>query len=98
MDFTLWFGPFPVRWQARFDQVSERGFIDRQASGPFRRWEHRHTFTPVDELRTRVSDEIVLALRPHLFWGFFGLGMRLSLPLLFFYRQWRTRKHLEGVP
>jgi ligand-binding SRPBCC domain-containing protein len=96
VEFTLWFGPLPVRWLARFDQVSDRSFIDSLASGPFRRWDHRHTFKPVGERCTQVSDEIVLALRHHPFWAVFGLAMRLSLPLLFFYRQWRTRKHLEG--
>jgi ligand-binding SRPBCC domain-containing protein len=95
MDFTGGW-PLPVRWLARFEQVSDRSFIDRQAAGPFRRWDHHHTFDPINERNTRVSDEIDLALRPHLFWGMFGLGMRLSLPLLFCYRRWRTRKHLEG--
>ena len=91
MDFTTWLGPLPVRWLARIEDVSPTGFADRQLSGPFRHWLHRHTFVPVDETTTAVVDGIELKLRPHLLWGLVGLGMWLGLPLLFAYRVFQPR-------
>src|SRR5512141_1391989 len=47
-EFTLWFGPLPVRWQALHSNVDRlRGFTDTQARGPMRQWRHRHRFTPL---------------------------------------------------
>ena len=95
MDFTLWTGPLPVHWLARIEQVSPTGLTDRQLRGPFRHWVHRHRFEPVAETTTVVVDEIELSLRPHIWWGFIGLGMWLSLPVLFAYRGWRTQQLLN---
>lgn len=57
-DFTLWFGPLPLRWQAVHRDVSGSGFTDEQVSGPLRSWRHVHRFVPVDSQRTRVEDHI----------------------------------------
>jgi ligand-binding SRPBCC domain-containing protein len=96
MDFTMWFGPLSVRWLARIEDVSPTGFTDRQLHGPFRHWVHRHTFTPVDETTTAVVDEIELELRSNLWWKLVGLGMWLSLPLLFAYRAWKTKRFIQA--
>jgi len=95
MDFTMWLGPLPVRWLARIEDVSPTGFIDRQLRGPFRQWLHRHTFVPVDAATTAVVDEIELELRSHPWWKLVGLMMWFSLPLLFAYRGWKTRRNIE---
>jgi ligand-binding SRPBCC domain-containing protein len=95
MDFTMWFGPLPVRWLARIEDVGLTGFSDRQLRGPFRHWHHRHSFVPVDEITTVVVDEIELELRSHPWWKLVGLGMWFSLPLLFAYRDWKTRRLIE---
>jgi len=95
MDFTLWLGPFPVRWIAQIEAVSAIGFTDRQLRGPFTEWVHRHTFAVIDEQKTAVVDEIMLRLRSHPVWWVVGLGMRFSLPALFAYRAWKTRRMLE---
>jgi ligand-binding SRPBCC domain-containing protein len=92
MEFTLWLGPLPVHWLARIEDVSSTGFTDRQLLGPFWHWTHQHSFVPVDESTTAVVDEVELSLRPHPWWGLVGLGMWLSLPLLFTYRGWKTRR------
>ena len=94
MAFTIWLGPLPVRWKARIEDVSPTGFVDRQVEGPFRRWTHRHSFKPVDEETTEVVDEIEFKLAKHPVRGMMGLGMTLSLPLLFAYRGWKTRRLL----
>lgn len=95
MDFTLWLGPFPIRWVARIEDVSSAGFVDRQLRGPFRHWAHRHSFSAIDENTTAVVDEIEFSFRKHPWWGLVGIGMWLSLPLLFAYRGWKTRQLLE---
>ena len=95
MDFTLWFGPLPIHWLAQIEDVSESGFTDRQLHGPFAEWVHRHSFVTVDEQTTEVVDEVTLRLRTHPLWWLVGMGMQLSLPLLFAYRAWKTRKYLQ---
>ncbi len=97
MVFTMWMGPLPVRWVARVDEVSPWGFVDRQVSGPFASWSHRHTFVKVNGDTTEVVDGVAARLKRHVLWGLVGLGMWLGLPLLFAYRGWKTRRLLEGV-
>ena len=96
MDFTLWLGPLPIRWQARIEEVSPSGFVDRQLDGPFRQWVHRHSFKSVDEKTTEVIDHIEFKLDQRPVKGLIGLGMGLSLPLLFAYRGWKTRRLLRN--
>ena len=94
MAFTVWLGPLPVRWKARIEDVSATGFVDRQLEGPFRSWIHRHAFKPVDDQTTEVVDEIEFKLAKSPVRGIMGLGMTLSLPFLFAYRGWKTRRLL----
>jgi ligand-binding SRPBCC domain-containing protein len=96
MEFTLWLGPLLVRWLARIENVSPAGFTDRQLRGPFQSWAHHHAFLSVEETTTAVVDEIELSVRRHPLWGLVGLGMWLSLPLLFAYRGWKTCRLLES--
>ena len=95
MNFTLWLGPIPIRWLAHIEEVSANGFTDRQLRGPFAEWVHRHIFTAVGEQTTNVVDEVTLRLRSHPLWWLVGVGMRASLPILFAYRAWKTRRILE---
>lgn len=57
-EFTLWFGPLPMRWSVIHHHVSENGFTDRQVSGPLKFWEHTHRFTAVNAHTTRVREHI----------------------------------------
>lgn len=95
MDFTMWLGPLPLRWQARFEDVTATGFVDRMVQGPLAAWSHRHSFVAVDDTQTDVVDELAVAVRRHPVWGPLGLGMSLNLPVLFAYRQWQTRRLLD---
>jgi ligand-binding SRPBCC domain-containing protein len=95
MDFTMWLGPLPLRWQASFEDVTATGFVDRMVQGPLAAWSHRHSFVPVGDAQTDVVDELAVQVRRHPVWGPIGLGMSLNLPVLFAYRQWQTRRLLD---
>lgn len=96
MAFTLWMGPLPVRWTAQFSDVGPGGFTDTMVRGPFTRWEHRHSFVPIDDLRTEVIDTLQIEPSRHWFWGLVGRSMIAGLPLLFAWRARRTRALLES--
>jgi ligand-binding SRPBCC domain-containing protein len=98
MSFTLWFGPVPIRWLARIEDVTPNSFSDRQLSGPFAAWVHRHTFIGAGENATDVFDAIAFTPKPGGLVGLVGRVMGLSLPLLFAYRGWKTRRLLERPP
>lgn len=95
MDFTMWLGPLPIRWLAAIEQVTPISFVDRQIQGPFEKWIHHHTFTPIDEQTTTVIDDVEAQYSRHWFWRLVGMGMWLNLPVLFAFRQWKTRQLLE---
>ena len=97
-EFTMWFGPVPVRWQAVHLNVGPLGFTDRQVRGPLQMWEHTHRFTPLDAHTTQVREHVVYS-HPA---GWRGLLTRLfigkpGLTFLFTYRKmvtrWALRRH-----
>lgn len=95
-DFTMWLGPVPVRWVAVHTDVNpRRGFVDTQAHGPFRAWQHRHTFVPIDANTTEVVDQVRAIPSSHPFWGPVSWFMWLTLPMLFAYRSQVTRRLVE---
>lgn len=96
--FTLWFGPLPIHWQAGIEDVTPNGFIDRQISGPFATWVHRHTFISVGENVTDVYDSIALHPKSSGPDRLVSQIMALSLPALFAFRGWKTRRLLERRP
>ncbi len=95
LTFTLWLGPIPVYWESLFPEVTETGFVDTQGQGPFRAWEHRHSFIPLDENTTEVVDVVEAHLRWHPWKTFIALIMWAALPVLFTYRARQTRRQLE---
>jgi len=98
MAFTLWLGPVPIHWVARIEEVTPTGFVDRQLSGPFRQWVHRHTFHALSPDVTEVLDEIEITFADAWLWKAVGWGMYLNLPVLFAYRGWQTKRLLEKAP
>lgn len=95
MDFSLWFGPLPIHWTASIEDMSEKGFTDRQVRGPFAEWVHRHSFRRIDDQTTEVIDQIEMRIKSQPLWALVGLGFVIGLPGLFAYRGWKTRRLLE---
>jgi uncharacterized protein (TIGR01777 family) len=96
-NFTLWFGPIPVRWSARhYDVDPQVGFTDDLVAGPFVSWVHRHRFTAQANGTVQVFDDIQAELgRGGVSW-LISRFMWATLPILFAFRAWRTRKDLEA--
>lgn len=96
MEFTLWFGPLPIRWLARHEPgPTSHSFADRMMDGPMAFWLHQHVFEEVDS-GVRLTDRITIEHKQ----GVPGLLTRLmfdGLPLkiLFIYRHLRTRMALS---
>jgi ligand-binding SRPBCC domain-containing protein len=58
-EFTLWFGPIPLRWLAIHSQVDfGSGFTDRQARGPLASWSHRHSWQALPDGATEMQERI----------------------------------------
>lgn len=96
VDFTLWFGPFPVPWSAKhYDFDPPRGFKDIQLKGPFSFWDHRHTFVQIDDQTTEVVDDITAQLGRHPYYGLVSKFMWLTLPILFSFRAWQTKRLIK---
>ncbi len=95
-DFTLWAGPVPIRWVALHSNVVYlKGFEDTQVEGPYEHWHHKHHFVAVDAQTTLVIDEIEAQLGAGVLKGLVSRLMWWSLPAVFTYRGWRTRRALE---
>jgi uncharacterized protein len=91
--FNIWFGPVPIPWLARhhsYDPIN--GFTDTQDEGPFTLWVHQHSFINVDGQTTKVIDEITSQYGKSLFSGLVSRMMWLTLPILFAFRAWQTKR------
>ena len=91
-------GPLPVRWVALHTEYDPPHlFADRQESGPFAYWYHRHRFTGDGQGGTILRDEV--EYRPP--FGLLGrlLGgwlIRRKLERMFAYRHETTRRLIES--
>jgi len=81
-------GPFRVRWVFEHrDFIQDRQFRDVQISGPFRRWEHTHRFTPEGSGVCILEDRIVYELPFGKLGNFLGgWFVRRKLKKVFAYR------------
>ena len=96
-EFTVWFGPIPIRWRALHRDVGPNGFTDIQDAGPLESWVHTHRFEADGADATRVTEHIEYEYQP----GWRGIMGRLffgppALRVLFAYRSWRTRRVVTG--
>jgi ligand-binding SRPBCC domain-containing protein len=93
-------GPMSIRWVAVHEEYDPPHlFADRQESGPFKSWYHRHCFLDDGEGGTLLRDEVTYTLPG----GWLGrwLGRTIVEPKLkkmFTYRHEVTRRSLESPP
>ena len=92
-EFTVWFGPIPIRWRAVHRDVGPNGFTDIQDDGPLAAWVHTHRFEATGSQTSRVVEHIEYEYER----GLRGVFGRLffgppALAALFWYRSWRTRR------
>ena len=91
-------GPIPLDWVAEhFAYDPPHLFADRQISGPFAKWEHRHHFGDDGKGGTILRDEVEYT--PPLGWIGRILGgpfIRRKLERMFDYRHRTTRSLIEG--
>ncbi len=59
IDYRIRIAGIPTPWRTLIETWDPpHAFSDVQLRGPYRRWDHRHTFTAVDAGHTRVRDEV----------------------------------------
>lgn len=78
-------------WQVELSQVSSAGFTDKQLKGPFKHWQHRHSFEAICD-GSKLTDTISFetgkgALVDSLFTS--------VLKLYFIYRHIKTRQLIK---
>lgn len=90
-------GPFPIRWAFEHRDYKEgRQFRDVQTSGPFRHWEHTHSFTPESPDACRLEDHIEFELPGGFLGNFIGAPlMRRKLVRAFEYRHRVTKEAMK---
>jgi ligand-binding SRPBCC domain-containing protein len=96
-EFTMWFGPFPVRWVARHVNVDPiKGFSDIQEKGPMQTWRHTHSFKEISKEITEIKDEIEYEYFADLKYIWTRLLYApIMLRILFKYRSLVTKKHFS---
>ena len=96
-EFTMWFGPFPVRWVARHVNVDPiKGFSDIQEKGPMQTWRHTHSFKEISKEITEIKDEIEYEYFVDLKYIWTRLLYApIMLRILFKYRSLVTKKHFS---
>jgi ligand-binding SRPBCC domain-containing protein len=91
-------GLVPLRWVAEHTAYEPgRMFADRQVSGPFASWSHRHLFLDDGAGGTLLRDEV--EYEPPLGWlgrHFGGRFLEQKLAKLFDYRHETTRRIVES--
>ena len=52
-------GPLALKWNAKHtESVPGELFVDKQLSGPFAHWEHRHAFSTIDDQTSMLKDSV----------------------------------------
>ena len=90
-------GPFPLRWVAEHTEYEPgRMFADRQVSGPFASWSHRHLFLDDGAGGTILRDEVDYEPPLGLLGRWLGSGyLERKLQRMFDFRHEATRRLVE---
>lgn len=92
-------GPLPLTWVAEhFDYQRNEQFCDRQLSGPFAHWEHRHRFETTGAHSCRLIDDISYRLPGGPLARLAKRSVRRRLDRMFDYRHQITQWDLSFPP
>lgn len=88
IDYKLKLRGLPVKWRTEISVWNPpHSFTDRQISGPYKQWIHRHTFTALSPTRTLIEDEVKYRLPLEPLGDAVHLLIRRELDHIFDYRQ-----------
>ena len=100
IDYGLRLLGIPLRWKSRIRRWQPpTGFVDEQLRGPYRLWEHTHSFHEEGD-ETLIEDVVLYGLA---LWPLGEIAhpvVRLQLERIFRFRQSAVRKRLlqRGLP
>ena len=95
VELKSYLGPIPLTWIAEhFDYREGELFCDRQISGPFAFWEHRHRFESTGLDSCKLIDDITYRLPLKPFSNLARGGVRKKLMRMFDYRNAITKRDL----
>jgi ligand-binding SRPBCC domain-containing protein len=98
IDYGLRLYGVPLRWRARIVRWQPPdGFVDEQVRGPYRVWEHTHSFRE-DGGGTTIEDVVRYELPLAPFGEVFHPLVRLQLDRIFRFRRSAVRSCLLGEP
>ncbi len=91
-------GPFSLRWIAEHTEyIPGKLFADRQVSGPFAHWYHRHSFEPDGQGGTILRDDVEFSLPLGRLGELLGLGfVEARLKRMFDFRHKTTKEFIES--
>ncbi len=92
-------GPCKISWRlGHKDYIDHRQFRDYQVQGPFKSWEHTHSFKNISTSSAELTDDISFSL-PVPFFGdlFGGWIVKKKLTKLFEYRHHVTKNDLQVI-
>ena len=98
IDYKLRLRGLPMRWRTEisvWDPPSK--FVDRQLSGPYRQWIHRHTFTELGPEETLIEDEVRYRLPMEPLGDAAHFIVRRELAYIFDFRQKAVAQILGNV-
>jgi ligand-binding SRPBCC domain-containing protein len=63
LDYRLRLHGVPIRWRTRIESWdAPAGFVDTQVRGPYKLWEHTHSFEPIGDSATLIRDHVRYAI------------------------------------
>ena len=95
IDYRLKLRGIPVKWQTEiYVWDPPHAFVDRQLSGPYKQWIHRHSFVEIDKNTTLIEDEVKYRIGYPPFGAIAHILVRRELDHIFDYRQERVAELL----
>lgn len=88
IDYKLRLHGFPLTWRTEIAEWEPPySFVDRQLTGPYSQWIHRHTFTEIEENTTLIEDQVAYRLPLEPFGDIAHFIVRGELDKIFDFRQ-----------